>query len=212
MGFCLFNNVAVTAATLRDAGERVAVVDWDAHHGNGTQDIFYEDGDVLFVSLHQYPFYPGSGSMNEVGSGAGLGRTVNVPMPAGATGDSYRLAFDEVVLPALARHEPTWVLISAGFDAHRADPLTDMGLSAGDFADLTAAVRGAVPAGRLIAFLEGGYDLDGLEASVAACVAGLAGEIYVPEARTAGAAGGISERATQVVAAVRRRSEELAGA
>jgi acetoin utilization deacetylase AcuC-like enzyme len=212
MGFCLFNNVAVTAAALRAAGERVAIVDWDAHHGNGTQDIFYEDGEVLFVSLHQYPFYPGSGSMHEVGRGPGLGRTINVPMPAGAAGDAYRLAFDEVVLPAIARHAPAWILVSAGFDAHRADPLTDLGLSAGDFADFTASVRAAAPAGRLIAFLEGGYDLDGLESSVAAHVAGLAGEEQLPEARTAGAGGGISERAAEMVAAVRRRSEELAGA
>jgi acetoin utilization deacetylase AcuC-like enzyme len=210
MGFCLFNNVAVTAAALRDAGERVAIVDWDAHHGNGTQDIFYRDGDVLFMSLHQYPFYPGSGALDETGAGAGAGRTVNVPMPAGAAGDAYRLAFEDVVLPALERFGPDWVLVSAGFDGHRADPLTDLGLSAGDFADLTALVRRAAPAGRLIAFLEGGYDLDGLERSVAACVAGLAGEELLPETRTSGSAGGVSEYAARVVEAVRRRHEELA--
>jgi acetoin utilization deacetylase AcuC-like enzyme len=209
MGFCLFNNVAVTAAALSAGGERVAVVDWDAHHGNGTQDIFYEDGNVLFVSMHQFPFYPGTGSIEETGRGAGAGTTINVPLPAGAAGDAYRLAFDEVVLPALERHDPAWVLISAGFDAHRADPLTDLGLSAGDFSDFTAIVRRAAPAGRLIAFLEGGYDLEALEVSVAACVAGLAGEELVPEDRTSDPGGGMPERVAWIVDAVRRRQEEI---
>jgi acetoin utilization deacetylase AcuC-like enzyme len=210
MGFCLFNNVAVTAAALTARGERVAIVDWDAHHGNGTQDIFYADPDVLFVSLHQYPFWPGTGSMNEVGTGAGRGSTVNLPMPAGTSGDAYRLGFDEVVLPAIERHRPDWVLVSAGFDAHRADPITDLGLSAGDFADFTAIVRQAAPAGRLIAFLEGGYDLHALESSVTACVAGLAGELLAPEKRTSGDGdGGATARAGEAVRAVARQREAL---
>ena len=190
MGFCLFNNVAIAAARLVSEGERVLIVDYDAHHGNGTQDIFYESPDVLYVSLHQFPAYPGRGAVDELGAGAGRGTTLNVPLPPGATGDVFRRAFDEVVFPVVERFAPTWVLLSAGFDAHRADPLTMLGLSAGDFADLTAAVRAVAPAGRIVAFLEGGYDLAALGASAAACVAALAGVSYLPEPVTAGGPGG----------------------
>ena len=189
MGFCLVNNVAVTAAALAARGERVLIVDWDAHHGNGTQDAFYADGRVAYVSLHQFPLYPGTGGLEEAGVGDGAGTTVNVPLPPGATGDVYLAAFDEVIAPLAERLGPTWVLMSAGFDAHRADPLTDMGLSAGDFALLAERVAGLVPAGRRIAFLEGGYNLDALAASAGACVAALAGESYRPEAPTSGGAG-----------------------
>ena len=190
MGFCLFNNVAIAAARLISQGDRVLIVDYDAHHGNGTQDIFYESPDVLYVSLHQFPAYPGTGAVDETGAGAGHGTTLNVPLPPGATGDVYRRAFDEVVMPVVERFAPTWVLLSAGFDAHRADPLTMLGLSAGDFADLTAAVRSVAPAGRIVAFLEGGYDLEALAASAAACVAALAGVSYRPEPVTTGGPGG----------------------
>jgi len=181
MGFCLFNNVAVTAGLIAAEGERVMVLDWDAHHGNGTQDLFYDRSEVLYVSLHQFPFYPGTGSLGEVGSGPGKGMTVNVPFPAGTAGDAYRFAFDEVVVPMAEEFAPSWLLISAGFDAHRADPLTDLGLTAGDFADLTVRAMHLVPPGRLIAFLEGGYDLTSLACSVGACVAALAGIDYRPE-------------------------------
>ncbi len=190
MGFCLFNNVAITAARLVEQGERVLIVDYDAHHGNGTQDVFYHSPDVLFVSLHQYPAYPGTGAVTETGAGAGLGTTVNVPLPPGATGDIYRRAFDEVVVPVVERFAPTWVLLSAGFDAHRADPLTMMGLSAGDYADLTATVRALAPTSRIVAFLEGGYDLSALAESSAACVAALAGLTHRPEQATSGGPGG----------------------
>ncbi len=190
MGFCLFNNVAVAAARLLERGERVLIVDYDAHHGNGTQEIFYESPDVLYVSLHQYPAYPGTGALGETGAGAGLGTTLNLPLPPGATGDVYRRAFDEVVVPTVERFAPTWVLLSAGFDAHRADPLTMLGLSSGDFADLTTAVRAAAPSGRIVAFLEGGYDLAALARSAAACVAALAGVTHRPEPLTAGGPGG----------------------
>jgi acetoin utilization deacetylase AcuC-like enzyme len=189
MGFCLFNNVAVAAAALADRGERVLVVDWDAHHGNGTQDAFYADDRVLFVSMHQFPFYPGTGAIRDIGSGKGEGFTINVPFPAGTPGDAYRMAIDEVVVPAAERFGPTWVLLSAGFDAHRADPLTQLSLTAGDYADLTRRVVELAPAGRRIAFLEGGYDLDALNASAAACVASLAGEEFRPEAVSAGEKG-----------------------
>ena len=138
MGFCLLNNVAVTAAALRDRGQRVLIVDWDAHHGNGTQDMFWADPDVMYVSLHEWPLYPGTGRLDDVGVGPGAGTTVNFPLPAGATGDVYLAALDDVVAPLVERFAPDWVLVSAGFDAHRADPLTGLGLPSGDFADLTA--------------------------------------------------------------------------
>ncbi|HLF99504.1 MAG TPA: histone deacetylase [Acidimicrobiia bacterium] len=169
MGFCLYNNAAVVAASLAAAGERVAVIDWDAHHGNGTQDIFYEDGRVLYISLHQSPLYPGTGRLAERGTGAGAGATLNLPMPPGSTGDVYLAAFDEVVEPVVERFAPEWVLVSAGFDAHRDDPLTDLGLTSGDFGDLAARVASLAPSpNRIVAFLEGGYDLEAVTASVAA--------------------------------------------
>ncbi|MDA8290229.1 MAG: histone deacetylase [Actinomycetota bacterium] len=184
MGFCLLNNIAVTAAGLVARGERVLVVDWDAHHGNGTQAAFYESSDVMFVSLHQFPFYPGTGALGEVGTGDGEGATLNVPFPAGTAGDAYRMALDELVVPVAEEFSPTWLLVSAGFDAHRADPLTDLGLSASDFADLTERVaRLAVP-GRRIFFLEGGYDLEALASSAGATVAALVGIAYRPEPAT----------------------------
>jgi acetoin utilization deacetylase AcuC-like enzyme len=189
MGFCLFNNVAVTAAALAERGERVLIVDYDAHHGNGTQDIFWRDPRVAYASFHQYPLYPGTGGLREVGMGEGRGSTVNLPLPAGATGDAFRAGFDEVLAPYAAEFDPTWLIISAGFDAHRADPLTDLGLSAGDYADLTADLLELVPAGRRLVFLEGGYDLDALTASSEACLAAMAGERRHPEPPTAGGGG-----------------------
>ncbi len=189
MGFCLFNSAAVCARTLADRGERVLVVDYDAHHGNGTQDVFWEDSQVMYVSWHQYPFYPGTGGLLERGEGAGLGTTINLPMPMGATGDVYRQGWDEAVLPAVEAFDPDWLVLSAGFDAHRADPLTNLGLAAGDFADLTEAVISVVPPGRRIAFLEGGYDLDALADCAAAAVAVLAGTAWRPEPATGGGPG-----------------------
>ena len=189
MGFCVLNNVAVAAAALAARGERVLILDWDAHHGNGTQDTFYEDGRVLYVSFHQYPLYPGTGSLDEVGAGAGASATLNLPFPPGTTGDAYLAGFDEVVAPAADAFGPTWLLISAGFDAHRADPLTDLGLAAGDFADLTQRARRLVVPGRLVAFLEGGYDLEALALSVGACAAALAGGQWRPEPSTSGGPG-----------------------
>jgi acetoin utilization deacetylase AcuC-like enzyme len=204
MGFCLVNNVAVTAAALADRGERVLIVDWDAHHGNGTQDVFYDDSRVVYVSMHQWPLYPGTGRLEETGAGAGLGATVNLPFPPGTTGDAYRLAVDEVVVPLAETMKPTWVLLSAGFDGHRADPLTHLGLTSGDFADLTRRIVELVPAGRRIAFLEGGYDLDALAASAGACVAGLAGETWRPEpASGAGPGREVVEAAVKLRAQVR---------
>jgi acetoin utilization deacetylase AcuC-like enzyme len=202
MGFCLFNNVAITAAVLAASGERVLVVDWDAHHGNGTQDIFYDRADVCYVSLHQFPFYPGTGSLREMGAGVGLGCTVNLPLPGGTGGDVYRAAFEQVIEPVAEHFAPTWVLISAGFDAHRSDPLTDLNLSSGDFADLTRLTLQLAPPGRRIAFLEGGYDLDALSTSTSACVAALAGETLRPE--PVSGAGAPGELAYEIVATARR--------
>jgi acetoin utilization deacetylase AcuC-like enzyme len=181
MGFCLFNNVAVTAAALLARGDRVLILDWDAHHGNGTQNAFYDEPDVLYVSLHQHPFYPGTGAVDEVGESRGLGATINVPLPAGTAGDAYRLAIDELVVPAAEAFSPNWLLVSAGFDAHRADPLTDLELSSGDFGDLARRASLLVAPGRRIFFLEGGYNLTALAASVGATVAALVGVDYRPE-------------------------------
>ncbi|MCB0969912.1 MAG: histone deacetylase [Acidimicrobiales bacterium] len=190
MGFCLFNNVAVAAAVLRDRGERVAIVDYDAHHGNGTQDLFWSDPDVFYVSMHEWPQYPGTGGAHELGAGPGVGTTLNLPFPSGATGDVYRRAVDDVVVPTLAAWAPTWLLISAGFDAHRADPLTSLGLTAGDFADLTTALVELVPPGRRLLFLEGGYDLDALGRSTGAVLSALVDDgAYRPEGASSGGPG-----------------------
>jgi acetoin utilization deacetylase AcuC-like enzyme len=189
-GFCLFNNVALAAAQLVVARERVLIVDWDVHHGNGTQEIFWNEPSVLYVSTHQWPAYPGTGLVDETGGSAAAGTTMNFPLPPGATGDVALAAIDEVVAPAVEQFAPTWVLISAGFDAHRADPLADLSWTAGDYSLLASRIAAFAPeAGRLVAFLEGGYDLDALRASVGATVAALAGDPRSPEAPSAGGPG-----------------------
>ncbi len=191
MGFCLVNSVAVTTAALVARGERVCVIDYDAHHGNGTQDIFWSDPNVLYVSLHQWPLYPGTGRLEEIGSGAAVGTTCNLPLPPGATGDVYQLAFDLVIEGRVAAFAPDWIVVSAGFDAHRADPLAGLALTAGDFAALAARACALAPApGRTIVFLEGGYDLAALRDSVAATLPSLVGERAHPaEAPTSGGPG-----------------------
>ena len=148
------------------------IVDYDAHHGNGTQEIFDQSGEVFYVSLHQHPAYPGTGSPQDLGAGPGLGSTLNVPFPRKTEGDAYRLAFDELLIPAAESFSPTWCLVSAGFDADHDDPLTDLGLTSGDFADLTASLCRLAAPGRRVAFLEGGYDLLALQRSVGACPRG----------------------------------------
>lgn len=202
MGFCFLNNVAVAAAHLAARGERVLIVDYDAHHGNGTQDVFYEDPRVLFVSFHQMPLYPGTGALHERGAGEGTGYTVNVPMPPGATGEHYREAWAAAVAPTVDRFAPTWLLISAGFDGHRADPLTELGLSSGDLADLTIDLLEIVPAGRRIVFLEGGYDLDAIRDSTHAVAMALMGERVHPEPPTAGGPGSDAVQAAATTHAV----------
>ena len=178
MGFCLFNNIAVAArhAQAVHGIERVAIVDWDVHHGNGAQAIFWEDPNVLFVSLHQYPFYPGSGSRQEEGDGPGRGTTINIPLPAGTGEDVYLAAFDGVVVPALRAFAPDLILVSAGFDAHADDPLAQMRLRTESFALMAERLRDAAAElcrGRLVLVLEGGYNLKALGDSVVATIEAL---------------------------------------
>ncbi len=189
MGFCLVNNVAVTAMALADRGERVLIVDYDAHHGNGTQDVFFRDPRVLYVSFHEYPLYPGTGALEETGWGEGAGTTINFPFPRGTTGDVYRLAIDEVLRPVVEQFEPTWLIISAGFDAHRRDPLTGLELTAGDYADLTRELQALVAKGRCIVYLEGGYDLDALATCTGAALSALVEGGYRPEEASSGGPG-----------------------
>jgi acetoin utilization deacetylase AcuC-like enzyme len=153
----------------------VAIVDFDVHHGNGTQDIFYEDPSVLFVSLHQFPFYPGTGSRAEAGSGEGRGHTVNVPLSAGANDGVFAAAFTELVAPLAAEYAPDLVLVSAGFDGHRDDPIGGMQVTPSGYRLMVDALVRAVPAAPLGMLLEGGYDLDALEASLVASLEALAG-------------------------------------
>jgi len=174
MGFCLLNNVALAAAHARAQGiGRVLIVDFDVHHGNGTQDAFYADPSVLFVSLHQFPFYPGTGSASEVGTGDGRGFTLNVPLSAGADDGVYAAAFARLVLPVAESFAPDLVLVSAGFDAHRSDPLGGMNLTAASYRRMASDLGRALPDAPIGMLLEGGYDLDALEASLAAALEGL---------------------------------------
>ena len=178
MGFCLFNSIAIAAryAQKHHDIERVLIADWDVHHGNGTQDIFYADPSVLFFSTHQWPLYPGTGPASETGSGEGKGYTINRPFPAGSGRDEIIGAFDADLAPVVAEFKPDLVLISAGFDSRAGDPLGAFQLKDRDFADLTMQLRKWADrdaGGRVVSVLEGGYDLEGLGAASAAHVQAL---------------------------------------
>jgi acetoin utilization deacetylase AcuC-like enzyme len=177
MGFCLLNNIAIAAAHARARGlERVAIIDWDVHHGNGTQDAFFDDPHVLYMSTHQFPFYPGTGAVLETGEGDGKGFTVNVPLTAGGGDAVYRAAFERVILPVLDEYRPQLVLVSAGFDASARDPLAEMTLSADAFGWMARALRRVADKsaeGRIALVLEGGYDLVALESGLLAATRGI---------------------------------------
>ena len=180
MGFCLLNNAAIAAEHARSSGvERVAILDWDVHHGNGTQDIFYANGDVLYLSVHQSPFYPGTGDAREVGEGRGRGFTANVPLPERSGENIYAEAFAGFFVPILREYRPELLLVSAGYDAHAADLLGGMSLESatfGHFAARLAALAGEVGATPPVFLLEGGYNLNALTESVAATIRGVGEE------------------------------------
>lgn len=199
MGFCLLNNIAVAARAAQAFGlARIAIVDWDVHHGNGTQRAFEDDPDVLVISLHQSPLYPGGGAPSEIGRGPGRGATVNLALPPGSDDAVYGEAFRRVVLPRLRAHEPELVLVSAGFDAHTRDPLAQMELSTEAYGAMATALvleAEALGHGRIAFVLEGGYDLAALEASVAATARAASGE------RTALPEGSITSAAREAIEA-----------
>jgi len=172
MGFCLFNTVAIGARYLTRAHQarRVLVMDWDVHHGNGTQEIFYADPSVLYISTHQYPFYPGTGAAREVGAGGGEGYTINVPLPAGCADGEYLGVFRDVIVPAVKKFQPDWILVSAGFDPHQGDPLGGMGVTEAGFAAMAREMlrlAAEFTENKIAFLLEGGYDLAALRDSVA---------------------------------------------
>ncbi|MDH3462778.1 MAG: histone deacetylase, partial [Acidimicrobiia bacterium] len=175
MGFCLFNNVAIAAARLSRQGRRVAILDWDVHHGNGTQALVINDPDVLYVSVHQSPFYPFDGFVDSVGSGEAEGTVLNIPLPQGTAGDVYREAWESLVIPAVRQFGPDWVLISAGYDAHHRDHLAGLELVSDDYGFMTSCLSAIHPPHRTVTVLEGGYDLDALSESSRATVEGLLG-------------------------------------
>jgi len=179
MGFCIFNNIAVAAAHLIEGEglKRVAIVDWDVHHGNGTESMFIDDDRVLYISLHQYPHYPGTGSADTIGDGKGRGYTINLPMASGAGDREYLAAFRDRVVPALDEFKPEFILISAGFDAHADDPLSGMVLSTSAFRTMTELLKASAEKhckGRVVSMLEGGYDISALAESVEGHIAALA--------------------------------------
>lgn len=172
MGFCVFNNIAVGAAYAIDKKriKKAAIIDWDVHHGNGTQKMFYSSDKVLYVSLHQYPYYPGTGSAGETGTGSGKGYNINIPMGYGSSDDDYRMAFNDIIIPALDDFKPELMFISAGFDAHRSDPLAGISLSTEFYGEMTSILRKIANKycdGKIISVLEGGYNIDILKETVA---------------------------------------------
>jgi acetoin utilization deacetylase AcuC-like enzyme len=205
MGFCLYNNVAVAAAHARAIGAaKVAIVDFDVHHGNGTQHIFEHDNHVLYISTHQYPYYPGTGAGDEIGRDAGRGFTVNVPLEVGAVDEDYQLVFNRIIVPVLRQFEPSLLILSAGFDAHERDPLGGMRLTTQAFEAMTSELRAVADEccrGRLVAAVEGGYDLQALGGSLDASIGALDGDAHTARWPSSGIA---STRGQAVVADARQ--------
>jgi acetoin utilization deacetylase AcuC-like enzyme len=193
MGFCLYNNIAIGAAWARHRGlERVAIVDYDVHHGNGTQHAFDEDPSVLFISSHQFPFYPGTGAADEVGRGAGAGFTVNLPMEAGATDEDFDHVYREIAVPVLGEFKPSLILVSAGFDAHERDPLAGMRMTTEGYGRLTSQLLAAADKlcdGRIVFVTEGGYDTRALRECIEKVIALASGSDTPPSAAPPGVAG-----------------------
>lgn len=208
MGFCLYNSIATGVAYARSRGvERVAIVDYDVHHGNGTQAIFYTDPSVLFVSSHQFPFYPGTGAAHETGSGEGRGFTVNLPLEVGATDADYETMFERVAIPVLEQFRPRLLLVSAGFDAHERDPLAGMRMTTQGYARLTARLLGAADEaceGRVVFVTEGGYDTTALHDCLSAVVDLAAGRSSLDLAPLAIGDGRRAERALAAVIQAQR--------
>ncbi len=208
LGFCVFNNVAVAAtyALEHHGAGRVLIIDYDVHHGNGTQDVFYEDSRVLYFSVHQSPLYPGTGAASETGSGPGVGTTINVPLPPWTGDAGYLEVFREVLVPAARRYRPTLILVSAGYDGHWRDELATMQLSVAGFADLVEVVKllaDDLCGGRLAFLLEGGYDLDALAYAIAATFDVLLGRPIV-DPLGPGPGGGRGADVSPAIAAARR--------
>jgi len=205
MGFCIYNNVAIAARYARDQGlaEKILIVDWDLHHGNGTQHTFEGDETVLYFSTHQYPFYPGTGAAEEVGTGKAKGRTVNVPLPGGQGDPDYLQVFREILVPVARGFHPGLILVSAGFDIYRADPLGSMRVTENGFAHLTRLLLSLADehcGGRLVLTLEGGYDVEGQARSVQAVLETLAGQEPPPMPQA---------DPSQTVSAILRRVQEI---
>jgi acetoin utilization deacetylase AcuC-like enzyme len=208
MGFCLYNNAAIAAAHARAQGARkVAVVDYDVHHGNGTQHIFDADPHVLYLSTHQFPFYPGTGAATEIGHGAGQGFTVNLPLEAGAVAEDFRIAFEAVAVPVLRQFEPDLLIISAGYDAHEHDPLGGLRLTADAFGAMTMALRQVAEQccrGRVVVLTEGGYDLKALAASLNATIEAFDGPLAAPAWPSSGIASTRGEQSVRETQAALR--------
>lgn len=213
MGFCLFNNIAIGAryAVVEKGLGRVMIVDWDAHHGNGTQEIFNEDEGVLYVSLHQYPHYPGTGWVDETGKGKGKGFTINIPFPPGTGEEKYLEAFDRIILPAGERYNPDLLLVSAGYDSHSGDLLCQMRLTDASYRKMTDRLVGLAEQccnGRLIVTLEGGYNLEAQARSLVQTVAGLA-KVDIPAEGEEVQQTANTDRADDVIERALRNMEQM---